>query len=121
MSAGQHGGHGAQRGDAAGHDPHDTDHTDHAEQAGHADHAPHEHGTAHDHPTGPLARVKELFAPHSHDAADSVDTELETSRAIERRSSAWAGETAGGQAKSRGMTDQSLKRRKGIATSPTLT
>lgn len=69
MSAGQHGGHGAQRGDATGHESHD----------GHEGHEGHDHGPGHDHPTGPLARVKELFAPHSHDAADSVDTELETS------------------------------------------
>ncbi len=40
----------------------------------------HEHDHEHDHPSGLLARIKGLVAPHSHDAADSVDTELETSR-----------------------------------------
>jgi cation diffusion facilitator family transporter len=37
----------------------------------------HEHG--HAHPSGLLGRLKELVAPHSHDAADSVDQELEAS------------------------------------------
>ena len=39
---------------------------------------PHEHDD-HDHPSGLLGRLKELVAPHSHDSADSVDQELETS------------------------------------------
>jgi cation diffusion facilitator family transporter len=39
----------------------------------------HEHDHDHDHPSGPLAWVRELVAPHSHDAADSVDQELEAS------------------------------------------
>jgi len=38
-----------------------------------------DHQHDHRHPTGPLARLKELVAPHSHDAADSVDSELEGS------------------------------------------
>ena len=42
------------------------------------DHAAHDHG-AHDHPGGLVGRLRELFAPHSHDAADSVDQALETS------------------------------------------
>lgn len=37
----------------------------------------HEHG--HEHPAGLLGKAKELLAPHSHDAADSVDDALETS------------------------------------------
>ena len=49
--------------------PHDHD--------GHAPHEPHEH--AHDHPTGLIGKLKDLVAPHSHDAADSVDEALETS------------------------------------------
>jgi cation diffusion facilitator family transporter len=49
------------------HEPHD--------QHGHAHH---EH--AHDHPEGLLGRLKEIVAPHSHDASDSVDSALETSR-----------------------------------------
>ena len=57
-----------------GHDDHD-DHDEHA----HGNHG-HDHGDhGHAHPTGPLAKVKELFAPHSHDAGDSVDAELEAS------------------------------------------
>jgi cation diffusion facilitator family transporter len=43
----------------------------------HDDHAHHEHD--HGHGGGLLGRVRELLAPHSHDAADSVDHELETS------------------------------------------
>ena len=39
----------------------------------------HDHEHAHDHPTGLLGRLRELVAPHSHDAADSVDAELEAS------------------------------------------
>jgi cation diffusion facilitator family transporter len=37
----------------------------------------HEHG--HVHPTGLRGRLRSLVAPHSHDAADSVDAALETS------------------------------------------
>lgn len=46
------------------------------------DHAPahgHDHGHEHAHGSGLLARVRELVAPHSHDSADRVDTELEGS------------------------------------------
>ena len=47
---------------------------------GHDDHQhEHDHEHDHDHPTGLLGRLKELVAPHSHDAADSVDDALETS------------------------------------------
>jgi len=45
----------------------------------HDSHSGHDHGHEHGHPTGPLAWLKELVAPHSHDAADSVDQELEAS------------------------------------------
>jgi cation diffusion facilitator family transporter len=39
-----------------------------------------DHGEhAHDHRTGLLGAVLSVFAPHSHDAADKVDTALETS------------------------------------------
>ena len=48
---------------------------EHAPDQAHGDRGP----SGHDHPTGLLATVKELFAPHSHDAADSVDNALETS------------------------------------------
>jgi cation diffusion facilitator family transporter len=44
------------------------------------EHGPgHDHGSGHDHPTGLAGRLKGLIAPHSHDAADSVDEALETS------------------------------------------
>jgi cation diffusion facilitator family transporter len=46
--------------------------------AAHDDHGPHaDH--AHEHRHGRLGWLKDLVAPHSHDAADSVDTALETS------------------------------------------
>jgi cation diffusion facilitator family transporter len=38
------------------------------------------HGHAHGHRHGPLAFVREFFAPHSHDAADSIDDALTSSR-----------------------------------------
>ena len=43
------------------------------------EHDHHDHHHDHDHPTGLRGRLKELVAPHSHDAADSVDDALETS------------------------------------------
>ncbi len=39
-----------------------------------------EHNQEHEHRSGPIGWLKELIAPHSHDAADAVDSELETSR-----------------------------------------
>ena len=51
-----------------GHDDHD--HDDHH---GRGDHA-------HEHPRGLKGVVLGIFAPHSHDAADSIDTALESSR-----------------------------------------
>lgn len=45
-----------------------------------ADHnRPHDHG--HAHPKGLRGVIKEVFAPHSHDAADSLDGALESSAA----------------------------------------
>ncbi|MGZ6793543.1 MAG: cation diffusion facilitator family transporter [Mycobacteriales bacterium] len=65
---------------------HGHDHGQAAEPAHEGDHGHdhdhgHEHGHEHGHahPTGLLGRLKELVAPHSHDAADSVDQALETS------------------------------------------
>jgi cation diffusion facilitator family transporter len=48
----------------------------------HGDHG-HSHGHIHDHehPKGLRGVVKEIFAPHSHDAADSLDSALESSAA----------------------------------------
>lgn len=50
------------------HDDHGHDHRD-----DHDDHG-------HNHPKGLWGKILELFAPHSHDAADSVDSELEASQ-----------------------------------------
>ncbi len=46
---------------------------------GHHNHDHHDHDHDHDHPTGLLGRLKELYQPHSHDSADSVDSALESS------------------------------------------
>ena len=40
---------------------------------------PHDHDHDHDHPHGLRGAIKEILAPHSHDAADSVDDALESS------------------------------------------
>ena len=67
-------------------------HDDHgapvAPPVGHGEHGDGKHGhgghghdhDAHDHPAGLWGKVREVFAPHSHDAADSVDSELEASQ-----------------------------------------
>jgi len=58
------------------HDDHGHDHDDHDHGHGH-DHGPDdEHG--HDH-GGLRAAIGHFFSPHSHDAADSIDTALEGS------------------------------------------
>lgn len=44
-------------------------------------HSPGGHGHHHDHRKGLRGVIKEVFAPHSHDAADSVDSALESSAA----------------------------------------
>jgi cation diffusion facilitator family transporter len=41
----------------------------------------HPRGHDHHHPHGLRAAIKEIFAPHSHDSADSVDSALESSAA----------------------------------------
>ena len=41
----------------------------------------HAHSPEHDHPYGLRGAIKEIFAPHSHGAADSVDDALESSAA----------------------------------------
>ena len=51
----------------------------HVDDHGNAQHD-HDHGHDHDHPSGLLGRLKELVAPHSHDAADSVDDALAGSK-----------------------------------------
>jgi len=64
----------------------DLDHAhDHEEHEDHEhedhEHEGHEHeGHEHDHGESFLAKARHLFSPHSHDAADKVDAQLETSR-----------------------------------------
>ena len=41
----------------------------------------HDHHRDHDHPKGLRGAIKEIFAPHSHDASDSVDSALKSSSA----------------------------------------
>jgi cation diffusion facilitator family transporter len=57
------------------HDDHAHGH-DHHDHHDHGDHG-HEHG--HEHPGGLRGWLSGLFHPHSHDAADSVDSALESS------------------------------------------
>jgi len=57
--------------------PHDHDH-DHDDHDDHDDHERGEHDD-HEHPTGLRGLVLSVFAPHSHDAAASVDAALEAS------------------------------------------
>jgi cation diffusion facilitator family transporter len=54
-----------------------AEHGSHRHDHGH-DHD-HAHQHAHPHPKGLRAALREIFAPHSHDAADSVDSALESS------------------------------------------
>ena len=72
-----HGGRGDHPGEAHSEGT-DRGHTEHIEPADddHHEHAAH---AEHAHATGPVAKIKEVFAPHSHDAGDSVDAELEAS------------------------------------------
>ncbi|WP_322858711.1 cation diffusion facilitator family transporter [Mycobacterium europaeum] len=55
----------------------DQHHHEHGHEHEH-DHD-HDHGHDHEHPKGIRGFVTQLFAPHSHDAADSLDSALETS------------------------------------------
>ena len=89
---------GHSHGRSPGH-PHDEPHgLSHDEPSGHShdepsghshdrsheqshDHAHgHPHDDSHDHPQGIWGRLVELVAPHSHDAADKIDSALESSR-----------------------------------------
>jgi cation diffusion facilitator family transporter len=86
MSTGDHRRRGhdhAPQDDHAHAHPHDHHH-DHAHPH---DHHPHDHDHAHPHdhdhahPSGLRGIVHDLFVPHSHDAADSIDDALEASSA----------------------------------------
>jgi cation diffusion facilitator family transporter len=60
-------------------DVHDHDHGHHDHDHDH--HDAHDHdGHEHEHATGLKGIVLGIFAPHSHDAADSIDSALESSR-----------------------------------------
>src|SRR5690348_851185 len=68
------------------HDGHvcpDNDPGDHGHAHGDHDHGRdgQSHGHGHHHRTGLRGVIMEIFAPHSHDAADSVDSALESSAA----------------------------------------
>ena len=52
----------------------------HHAAGGHGGHDDHDHDHDHDHPGGLRGALKSVFAPHGHDAADSVDRALEDSR-----------------------------------------
>ena len=61
-----------------------SDHHDHEPLASgdpedHAATHAHDHPHEHDHPTGFRGVIEGIFRPHSHDAADSIDTALESS------------------------------------------
>src|SRR5829696_5211411 len=73
-------GHGQQPGDVHDHD-HSGDHghsQDHDQAHGHGHGHEQEHG--HEHGRGPVAWVRELVVPHSHDASDRVDSAFAASR-----------------------------------------
>ncbi|MGK2850446.1 MAG: cation diffusion facilitator family transporter [Candidatus Limnocylindrales bacterium] len=55
--------------DDQGHDHHEPDH--HGRERGHG-----EHDHDHEHGAGPLAALRDLFRPHSHDGASKVDAAL---------------------------------------------
>ncbi|MDQ2827276.1 MAG: cation diffusion facilitator family transporter, partial [Actinomycetota bacterium] len=68
-----------------GHSHEHPDHADHDDHGDHGDHGDHA-GTPgggqddhHDHPGGIRGFVAGVFSPHSHDAADSIDTALTAS------------------------------------------
>ncbi len=58
----------------------DTPNARHDHEEGHQHHDTHPHDHPHEHRRGIRGMVAEIFAPHSHDAADSIDTALESSR-----------------------------------------
>jgi cation diffusion facilitator family transporter len=60
---------------------HDTDPKSHDHRLDHDHTHGHRHDHDHDHPKGLLGVIKEILAPHSHDASDSIDGALESSAA----------------------------------------
>jgi cation diffusion facilitator family transporter len=57
---------------------HGHDHADHSHDHGHGGHDHSEGG--HSHPGGLRGVIAEIFRPHSHDSADSIDAALESDR-----------------------------------------
>jgi cation diffusion facilitator family transporter len=66
--------------DMHGEREHLHDDHDHGDEHGHDHDHGDEHGHGHEHATGLTGIVLGIFAPHSHDAADSIDTALESSQ-----------------------------------------
>ncbi|MBT2503850.1 cation diffusion facilitator family transporter [Curtobacterium sp. ISL-83] len=70
-----------------GHEPHDHGHShphgdDHGHPHGHDHDHPHGHDHGHSHPHGGVRGfLYDLFVPHTHDAADSIDDAMEASSA----------------------------------------
>jgi cation diffusion facilitator family transporter len=64
------------------HEPTGTDRAAHQHDDGHGHGAHHDHDHSHDGWGGKFgAAIREVFAPHSHDASDSIDDALESSAA----------------------------------------
>jgi cation diffusion facilitator family transporter len=76
--------HDVHDGHAHPHDGHAHPHDEHGHDNDGHDHDGHDHDghdhDGHDHPSGLWGFVRSIFSPHSHDAADSVDSALESSR-----------------------------------------
>jgi cation diffusion facilitator family transporter len=62
------------------HTPHEQGHSHDHDRPGDHDHGHGRRGDDHVHPRGLRGVLGEIFRPHSHDAADSIDTALETTR-----------------------------------------
>jgi cation diffusion facilitator family transporter len=65
-----------------GHDEHEHGHDEHDHAVGGRPHGGRPHGGhdhGHEHPSGIRGAIRSVFAPHSHDAADSVDQALTSS------------------------------------------
>ena len=56
-------------------------HDHHGHHTGHDHRSDQGHSHDHEHPKGLRGAIKEVFAPHSHDASDSIDGALESSAA----------------------------------------
>jgi len=70
--------HGGEHGEGP-HEHHNTEHSGHAHEHVHAHSEEHDPEHGHQHPGGLRGFLTSLVAPHSHDAADSVDRALESS------------------------------------------